>query len=202
MSSLSIPPPNNENFVWPEFDAPEFKAPDPFSYAEYDAPQPFAYDDFQVPTADQARMDPGYEFGRTEGLRALTNRASASGSARTGGTMKDLIKWGNSYADQNYGNVFNRNLQTYSTNRDNAFDTWGANELARARTYDTNRNNAADAYATNYGVTRDTFDRNYTSALDEFKPKQQAARDTFDDLYRRWQAELNATAGVAGFGAA
>lgn len=219
LSSLaSAPPPNNENFEWPQFTAPQFTAPQPFSYPEfsyggYDAPDPFQYENFSAPTMDQAAQDPGYEFARTEGLRALTNRASATGSARTGGTMKDLITWGNKFADQNYGNVYNRNLQTYGTNRNNAFESWGANELARAQAYDrdrgnafgnyeTNRNNAASDYMTNYGVSRDVFDRSYTGALDEFRPKQDAAQRTFDDLYRRWKAELDATMGTANMGAA
>lgn len=216
MSSLAAPP-NNESFNWPSFNAPTMTAPQPFSYGDfnydsYAAPDKFSYQDFQAPSADQARQDPGYEFARTEGLRALTNRASATGSANTGGTMKDLISWGDQFANQNYGNVFNRGLQSYQANRGNAFDSWGANELARAKTYDTNRtnafdnytsnrNNAAANYSTNYGVARDTFDRQYQGALDTFKPQQDAAQRTFNDLYARWRDQLNATTNIATAGA-
>ena len=193
-------------FNWPTTSLPTYTPPPAFdypgfSYESYAPAQPFSYADFQKPTLEEAQQDPGYEFARTEGLRAIKNRASAMGSANTGGTLKDLMTWGNNFANQNYGNVFDRNLRTYSTNRDNAFNTWGANELARAQAYDrnyktaldsytTSRNNAAENYATNYGVSRDTFDRNYRSAYDTGQMNQRQAELTFQDLYKIGRAHV------------
>jgi len=188
-------------FVWPEFNAPTFDpgpafvAPPAFSY------EPFRYDAFKAPTLDEAKAEPGYEFARSEGLRGLENVAASRGVARTGGTLKDLIGWGNRFAEQNYGNVFNRAGQTYDRN-------WNA----AASTYDRNRNNAADAYQTNYGISRDVFDRDYgqrkdkfgydyQGAKDMFAPKERAAQATFDDIYRRWKAELDANTSIATAGA-
>lgn len=158
-----------ESFVWPEFD------PGP----AFQAPPPFRYDEFRAPSLDEAKAEPGYEFARSEGLRGLQNNAASRGVARTGGTLKDLIGWGNRFAEQNYGNVFNRAGQTY----------------------DRNRSNAADAYQTNYGISRDVFDRGYQQRKDVFQPKQRAAELTFDDLYRRWKAELDANTSIATAGA-
>jgi hypothetical protein len=56
----------------------------------------------------EAQGEPGYEFARREGQRALENAAAGRGVLRTGGTLKDLIGWGNKFAEQNYANVFNR----------------------------------------------------------------------------------------------
>lgn len=167
-------------FAWPSFSAPRFSAPSPFSYPD------FSYKDFTPPSLEDAKNEPGYEFARSEGLRALTNDRAAQGVRRIGGTLKDLITWGDKFAEQNYGNVFNRGLTTYSTNRGNAFGNWSAN-----------RNNAAENYQTNYGISRDVFDRNYKAAQDEFQPQQRQAELTFDDLYRRWKAELDSTTELA-----
>lgn len=158
-----------ESFLWPEFDpGPAFQAPAPFSY-----------DEFRAPSLEDAKAEPGYEFARSEGLRGLQNSAASRGVARTGGTLKDLIGWGNRFAEQNYGNVFNR----------------------AGMTYDRNRNNAADAYQTNYGISRDVFDRGYMQRKDAFAPKMTAASATFDDLYRRWRDELDTTTRIATAGA-
>lgn len=172
-------------FTWPEFNAPVFD-PGP----AFVPPPAFEYAPFAVPTLDDAKNEPGYEFARSEGLRGLQNVAASRGVARTGGTLKDLIGWGNRFAEQNYGNVYNRAGQTY----------------------DRNRNNAADAYQTNYGVSRDVFDRtygqrkdkfgfDYQGAKDMFAPKQRAAELTFSDLYARWKAELDANTSLATAGA-
>ena len=188
-------------FEWPMFNAPVFDpgpafvAPPAFSY------DPFSYEAFKAPTLDEAKAEPGYEFARTEGIRGLQNSAASRGVARTGGTLKDLIGWGNRFAEQNYGNVFNRAGQTYDRNFTSA-----------ASTYDRNRNNAADAYQTNYGISRDVFDRgydqrkdkfgfDYQGAKDMFAPKERAAGATFEDIYRRWRDELNATTSIATAGA-
>jgi hypothetical protein len=146
-------------FQWPEFHAPRFS---------YD--KQFSYQDFAAPTLEQAQNEPGYAFARDEGLRALTNSQAAQGVLRTGGSLKDLIGWGNRFAEQNYGNVFNRATQSYGLNRANA----------------------ADAFNQNYGIARDVYDRNYNASLAEFAPKQQAAALTFSDQYNRWNAILQA----------
>lgn len=54
------------------------------------------------------RSDPGYEFQRSEGLRAVEGSAAARGSALSGGTMKALQTYGQGLADQSYGNWYNR----------------------------------------------------------------------------------------------
>lgn len=182
------PPPSGGSgggFTWPAFNAPMFD-PGP----AFVAPEPFAYDPFAAPTLEEAKAEPGYEFARSEGLRGLENSASARGVARTGGTLKDLIGWGNRFAEQNYGNVFNRSASVYDRNRMNAADA-----------YKTNYGISKDVFDTNYGVRRDKFDRDYMGAKDTFAPKQRAAELTFDDLFRRWQAELDANTRIATAGA-
>ena len=219
---------------WPTFTAPQlptiapFQAPPAFSYEGYAAPTPFSYDpfafeSFNAPSLDQAQNEPGYAFARDEGLRALQNAKAARGTLNTGGTLKDILGWGNRFAEQNYGNVYNRASNTYSMNRGNAadqwtknrgnaFENWGANEQARAQAYDRNRGNAFDTYKTNYDVGRDVydinrgtsldlFDRAYRSSLAEFAPRFDAASATFGDIAQRDRDRLNSLTQIATAGA-
>lgn len=190
----------------PAFQPQQFQAPTPFSYGD------FSYDAFKAPTLEEAQNQPGYLFALQNGQKALENSAAARGVLRTGGTLKDLFSWGDKFGEQNYGNVFNQDLQGYTTNRANAYDT-----------YNTNRNNAADTYRTNYGVSKDVFDTNYGASKDAYSLNNQSALDTYDrlfqaqsaafnpnfqaaslkfsDLYNRDRDKLNALTTVAGYGA-
>jgi len=143
---------------------PQFNAP------IFDAPAPFSYKDFVAPTLAEAQNAPGYQFGASEGEKALGGSQAAAGVYRTGGALKDLYAWANKFATQNYGNVFNQDSQVYSTNR----------------------SNAAQNYATNYGVSRDVFDRKYQGALDEFRPKEAYALGDFARQWDQYQAQLDA----------
>ena len=215
-SSYGTPGSFNVSESWPRFNAPALptiapiERPPAFSFDPYQAAQPFQYDSFAAPTIDQAQTEPGYAFARDEGLRALQN--SRLGTLRTGGTMKDFIGWGHRFAEQNYGNVYNRAANTYGINRGNAFDNYSMNERNRAEGYDRNRSNAADAYKTNWGVNTDVYDRTAGTALDlwdrqfnsevaRFNPTFDAARLTFQDLYQRDRDKLDALTRVATAGA-
>lgn len=67
--------------------------------------KPFSLKDFEV--------DPGYEFRRREGLRAIENSALASGMGRSGDTLRGLTRYGQGLASEEIMNAFNR----YQTNR-------------------------------------------------------------------------------------
>lgn len=126
-------------------DAPNFTAPN------YTPPPAFVPDQFSAPTYADAQNDPGYQFAADEGNRALTQSKAAGGVLNTGGTLKDILAWGQNYAAQRYGDVYNRNYNTYS-----------ANEGAKER-----------AYATNYqSQFIDPYKFAYQGALDTFNPKQ------------------------------
>lgn len=163
-------------FNWPTFTAPPFvPATGPT------APPPFSHPDFVAPTLDEAKNQPGYQFGLQQGQGALQNSAAARGTLRGGGTLKDLFDYTNAAAEQNYGNVYAQNATTYNTN------------LAKD----------VGTYATNWGVTKDVstlgnaanqqnYQDSFQNAGAEFNPKFQAAQLSFSDMYARWLANLNA----------
>lgn len=68
---------------------------------------------FGAPTLQDAEKEPGYQFRLQSGQDALEHSAAAKGLLRTGGTLKDIIGYGQNFASQEYGNVYNRALQSF-----------------------------------------------------------------------------------------
>lgn len=71
-----------------------------------------------APDAANFRTDPGYQFRFDEGRRAIDSSAASKGMLLSGGTLKDLTRYGQGVADQQYSDWWNRerNVQdsTYS----------------------------------------------------------------------------------------
>lgn len=58
----------------------------------------------------QFQADPGYGFRMSEGLKALERSASARGLLQSGGTLKDITRFGQNLASAEYENAFSRYL--------------------------------------------------------------------------------------------
>src|SRR5947208_7303628 len=65
---------------------------------------------FQAPTDVTEKNDPGYQFRLQQGENALQNSAAAKGTLLNGATGADIQKYGQDYASNEYGNVYNRAL--------------------------------------------------------------------------------------------
>lgn len=114
--------------------------------APWQAPAPFA--PFKPPTGEDVRaQDPSYEFDLNQGIGALTNAAAAKGVVRGGGTLQDILKLGTNFADQQFGNIYNRNLSTYNAN----LGTYNVNNLTSRNAYDA----ARQSYLDTYGIWND-----------------------------------------------
>ena len=55
---------------------------------------------------------PGYDFRLAEGVTAMERGAAARGNVLSGAQMKDLTRFGQDYATQDYGNFLNRYYQS------------------------------------------------------------------------------------------
>lgn len=82
---------------------------------------------FQSPTGVTDQNDPGYQFRLQQGEGALQASAAARGVLNSGGTLQDVLKYGQDYASQEYSNVFNRALQGYQANYQAARDQYAPN---------------------------------------------------------------------------
>lgn len=68
---------------------------------------------FTAPTGATEQNDPGYQFRLQQGMKALQNSAAASGNLFTGDTGKAITQYGQDYASNEYGNVYNRAMQQF-----------------------------------------------------------------------------------------
>lgn len=62
--------------------------------------------------------DPGYDFRMGEGMKAIERSAAARGGALSGRNIKDVQRFGQDYASNEYGNAFNR----YNVNRQTKYN--------------------------------------------------------------------------------
>lgn len=83
------------------------------------------------------QQDPGYEFRMSEGLKAIERSGAARGGALSGGALKDLTRFSQGTASEEYGNAYNR----YWNDRSNRFNQYAS--LAGLGQTATNQTNAA-----------------------------------------------------------
>lgn len=88
-------------------------------------------------------LDPSMRFQMDEGMRALENSAAARGSLQSGGTLRDILRYSQGLASQDYGNAFGRAANVRDFNYgvdvgDRAFD-YGAQRDDRNFNYGTLR---------------------------------------------------------------
>lgn len=73
--------------------------------AQYPAAAAPSYKPFGM---EQFQTDPGYQFRMSEGLKALERSAAARGILSSGQTLKDITRFGQDTASQEYQNAFAR----------------------------------------------------------------------------------------------
>jgi len=94
------------------YKTPEYTGPSRPQYNIGPAPG-FDAPDFNAPTADSIYADPSYQFRLDQGRGALEASAAARGVTRSGGNLQGILEYGQNFASQEYGNIYNRALQDY-----------------------------------------------------------------------------------------
>lgn len=61
-------------------------------------------------TAESLAQEPGYQFGLSQGEKAIERAARARGLSDSGATLKALLRYGQDYAGTKYMDAFNRDL--------------------------------------------------------------------------------------------
>lgn len=56
------------------------------------------------------KTSPGYDFRFSEGQRAVESGAASKGTLMSGGTLKDLVRFGDGVASADFGDSFNRQM--------------------------------------------------------------------------------------------
>lgn len=139
------------------YDGPMSPTYRPIPELNFTPPPGFEPPGWQAPNADTFQNDPGYQFRLQQGMDALQNSAAARGSLLTGGTLKDLINYGQNFGSQEYGSVFDRQLRGY-----------GANYQAAKDRYDTTYQTAKDQFAPRFADWQMTANTERERAMAEF----------------------------------
>lgn len=73
---------------------------------------------FQAPEFELGNFeaDPGYQFRLDQGLKALQASAAAKGVLHTGGTLRDLMDYGQGFASNEFRNFVDRRFREYDAN--------------------------------------------------------------------------------------
>lgn len=108
--------------------------PGQFAYPSFEPPPAFT-----APTGAEILEDPGYRFRLEQGQQALERAAAAKGALNTGGTLKNVLGFGQDLASQEFERVYNRRLGEYEQRYGHAtqdyardYDKWrGEFDLAR-----------------------------------------------------------------------
>jgi hypothetical protein len=108
---------------------------------------------YALPTLDQAKAEPGYQFRLDSGRDALERSAAAQGRLRTGGTLQNIMEYGQNFGEQEYRNVVDRYNQGYDRRYRGAYDAF-APEYERWRI---NANAAKDAALGTHGAQLDRW---------------------------------------------
>lgn len=90
-------------------------------------PEKFSY------TGEDLYNDPSYQFRLDQGQKALDRQGAASGRFLSGSQLQASSNYNQAAASQEYGNAYNRALQTFGTNEGN-----------RANAFQSNFNNAVN----------------------------------------------------------
>jgi hypothetical protein len=85
---------------------------------------------FKAPDAITEQNDPGFQARLKLGTDAIQKSAAARGGVLTGGTAKDLTNYAQDYASNEYGNVYARGWNDY-TSRYNNFQNNNTNTFNR-----------------------------------------------------------------------
>jgi hypothetical protein len=101
-----------------------------------------------APTDVTEQNDPGFQFRLKEGAQAIQRSAAAKGTLLTGGTMKDLNSWAQGQASNEYGKVYDRAFNEYTT-ANQIFNQNQNNQFGRLNTLSSQGLSAAGQYGAN-----------------------------------------------------
>lgn len=124
----------------------QFVMPSDAALPRYGGAPAFSFADFQAPTANDVLSDPGYQFRQDQGRKSIETSASAKGLLNSGGTLADLLGFGQQLGSQEFGNVFDRKYNTWNANRQNAADAYRVNystQFSDPYQFDTTRANTS-----------------------------------------------------------
>lgn len=143
---------------------------------------------FDAPTLEQAQNEPGFQLALQEGQEGIQNSAAGRGLVRSGGTLKDILKYNQNFGNQNYQNVYNRGFNTWQANTSGDLNNWLTGANADLNKYNTNVSTQYqmpfDAAMRSTGMNNDNSWKSYLQNYDQFKYNEQWPYQILSDQQR------------------
>ena len=155
---------NPETYNAPDpFMPPAYAGATPFSRPEYAAAQPFT-----GLSVEEMNADPGYQFRMQQGQQALERSGAARGVTNTGGTLQNILDYGQQAGSQEYGAAYGRKLGEYGMNEQNRFNAYQSNYANAMGAYNQNEANGAGAFDRNVGNAANAYNTNAENAYRQY----------------------------------
>lgn len=164
----------------------------PFPMLDLPTMEPYADfvpDEWKAPDPSAIKDDPTYSWRFDEGLRPIRNSRAAAGLTRTGATLKELSRYGQNFASNEYDRVYSRAADSYDRNNAAKYQAWSGNRQNRLDTYDRNVNEL-----------NLEFQPKQTYALAQYQREWDAYKYAQDDAFRRWAKEGDWANGLTNLG--
>lgn len=145
------------------FMPPAYEGATPFSRPEYVAAQPFT-----GLSVEEMNADPGYQFRMQQGQQALERSGAARGVTNTGGTLQNILDYGQQAGSQEYGAAYGRKLGEYGLNEQNRFNAYQSNYANAMGAYNQNEANRAGAFDRNVGNAANAYNTNAENAYRQY----------------------------------
>ncbi len=100
----------------------------------------------------QYTEDPGYQFRKAEAQKALDQSAAARGGLFSGGHAKNVLKYNQEMASNEYANAYNREAQTRAGNYNILAATAGIGQTANAQVAQAGQNYVNSSTGTRAGL--------------------------------------------------
>ena len=134
---------------------------------------------------DDLFEDPGYQFRLAEGNKAIQRSAAARGFLQSGRTLKDLGRWSQGLAAQEYGDAYGRALGEFGLSRRQSLDAYNQAlerwTLGQGQTYGA-YDRALQNWGLQYGMTGDAYNRawsEYQNRRQEWEANRRLRYQTF-----------------------
>jgi hypothetical protein len=161
-----------------------------------DFTQQYQNPDFVAPT--NVEQDPGYQFRLNQGLQALQRSQAATGI--TGGAAATAINdYAQGQASQEYGNAYQRALQTYGANTQNRQNTFNA----ALQGYAQNQQGRQQAYQdelAGYNANQGNFLNTFNTQLAKYNANTGNALNQYNAAAQNQANSFNRLAALAGIG--
>ena len=173
-----------------------FVAPNKFVATPFVAPDRFVSTPFVAPTAADMANEPGFQFRMAQGQKALEQSASGRGVLRTGGTLKDLVGYGQNFASNEYGNVYNRRAGEYERDFNQRLGEDVHNYDRSVSEYDRNYNQRLGESDRDYTRSVSEYDRTYKQNLGDYERTYAEAVGDYDRDFAAFKFDYDKEADI------